>query len=834
VKRATLLFGVPIAILGVAAAAYAFRTPQASTPRRQAQALIETGRLDDAERMARAAGPRLGATLGDVLVLRGRLAAADSAYRATIAANSIERHLAEAGLAELAKRRGDADEAFRRADALATAYERSPTPWASDDHVAAARAYRIIGSQAKWTRAALGALDAAVKADSSNVDAIIRIGDLFLDTYDAPDARDHYNIALRKSPNHPRAVFGLAKVLAFQDSTNARATLTRAVAGNPSLIAGHEFIARSFAETEQYDSARVAARKALAVDSASMTAWSILGAAAWVTGDSGGYRTALAAASRLNPRPAEFYATVAEAAVRNRRYADAVQLATQAVAYDTNSVRALGVLGINKMRTGDMVGGRAALERAFALDPYHLWHKNTLDLLDQIDKARVIDRGRFKFVLPPEEADLLVMYLAPLLEESYDSLAKRYDYRPPTPIRLEIFRRHADFSVRTVGLTGLGALGVSFGTTLAMDAPSARDAGTFNWGSTAWHELAHTFTLGKSAHRVPRWLSEGLSVFEERRARPGWGADVSVEFLASYKGNHIRKASELTLGFVQPRYPEEIQFSYVMASLVCEMIFAERGAEAFRSMLAGYAEGLDTPAIFQRVFGTSMDAFDSRFDAWLKQRYAQPLRFIVDGEGPGMPKGQFVELVKRGTELSEAGNLDSARKIFELAQPMFPEYAGINGPAWHLANIKRKAGDLRGALEQITKITRANEVSWEANRLETEIREAMNDFAGAADAIERQLWVVPYEATLHAHLAELATRAGQHTRAIRERQAVLALNPADRLDARYQLAKTMAAAGDVAGARREILAVLETAPGFEKAQALLLELRGRTPNRPTP
>jgi Tfp pilus assembly protein PilF len=58
---------------------------------------------------------------------------------------------------------------------------------------------------------------------------------------------------------------------------------------------------------------------------------------------------------------------------------------------------------------------------------------------------------------------------------------------------------------------------------------------------------------------------------------------------------------------------------------------------------------------------------------------------------------------------------------------------------------------------------------------------------------------------------------------------VIAAGPADPLEARYQLARAMARAGDAAGARREILAVLESAPAFEKAQALLLELRGRTP-----
>src|SRR6185369_15149524 len=110
-------------------------------------------------------------------------------------------------------------------------------------------------------------------------------------------------------------------------------------------------------------------------------------------------------------------------------------------------------------------------------------------------------------------------------------LAARYGIRPPVPVRIEVFPRHADFSVRTVGLAGMGALGACFGPVIAMDSPSARDRGQFNWGSTLWHEIAHTFHLALSDNRVPRWLTEGLAVLEERRAKPGWGAQVSPEFL---------------------------------------------------------------------------------------------------------------------------------------------------------------------------------------------------------------------------------------------------------------------------------------------------------------
>ena len=94
------------------------------------------------------------------------------------------------------------------------------------------------------------------------------------------------------------------------------------------------------------------------------------------------------------------------------------------------------------------------------------------------------------------ESPILSVYLKDLAEQAYATFSKKYAYTPPPPIRIEVYRSHADFSVRTVGLAGLGALGVSFGTTLAFDSPAAKDAGPFNWGSTVWHELAHTFTLG--------------------------------------------------------------------------------------------------------------------------------------------------------------------------------------------------------------------------------------------------------------------------------------------------------------------------------------------------
>jgi cellulose synthase operon protein C len=796
--------------------------------RAQVRALADAGHLDDAERMARGGGAPLTASLGEVLVMRGRLTEAESVFKAAITNDPGGRRTAEAALAELAFRRGDRADAFRRASALTGSYENPTSAWSADDRVAAGRAYVILGTRnAGDARKALSAFDKAVAADSTNLEARLRTGDLFLEKYNSPDAKASFEDVLKHSPDHARALLGLARVAEFERSVESMTLLRRSLAANPSLVSAQVQLARYQLEAEEYDSAKVAARRALAVDSASLPAWAMLGAVAWLKGDSAEYNRAKAAAERLSSKPSDFYAELAEAAVRQRRYIDGMRLARTALAIDSTSTRVLGLLGNNQLHAGNIEEGRALIERAFAIDPFNLWHKNTLDLLDNLRSFRTIDRGHFRIVAPANEAELLATYLVPLLEEAYGSLSARYHYTPSGPVRLELYRQHADFSVRTVGLAGLGALGVSFGPVLMMDAPSARPKGEFNWGSTAWHELTHTFTLGLSQYRAPRWFSEGLSVLEERRARPSWGADASVEFLAAYAGGRLRPVSQLSDGFVRPRFDAEVILSYYEASLVCEMIEQQHGSAALVAMLAGYRDGLDTPAVFAKVLGMKPEEVDKQFDTWLRAKFALPLRSIEPSNGKGEIGGAFVEAMRSGVALISQNQRDSAQAVLLRAQALFPEYAGQGAPAMLLAKLAFDRGDFRTALDQVQRITSRNETAWDANLLEADLRTKLGDSAGARAPLERMLWISPYDIAIHNRLAELATRSGDHVVALRERRAVLALDPSDPLEAHYQLARALADAGDVAGARKELLGVLENAPSFEKAQSLLLELRNR-------
>jgi len=802
----------------------------AGPPAERVARLVKTGRLDEAERVARGGGPELTVPLAELLILRGKLVEAESLLVAAIDSNRPGARTAQAALAELAARRGNRTAALRLAAVLADNYQLSGNGWPVPDRIAAGRAYVVLGlAESQAPRLALAAFDGAAAADPTNVEARLRAADLLIDRYNAPDAKSSYEEVLAIDPENARALLGMARVLSFGNNPGATEVVRKAVAANPALVPGLLFLARMHLEAESYDSAAAVAGKALAVDSTALAAWGVMGAVAWLGGDSTGWRQARAEAARVHPAPADFYSELAEAAARHRRYAAAVGMAQEAVKLDSLSVRALGTLGTNLLRTGAIADGRSMLERAFALDPFHIWNKNTLDLLDNLQTFRTVRTARFEFVAPDDEVDLLALYLGPLLEEAYDSLAQRYDYRPPTPIRLELYRHHADFSVRTIGLAGLGALGVSFGTVLAMDAPSARNPGDFNWGSTAWHELAHTFTLGLSDHRVPRWYSEGLSVLEERRARAGWGADVSVEFLAAFKAGRIRKVSEISEGFVRPRHPAEIGFSYYQASLVCELIEQEHGTAALAALLRAYRDGLDTPAAFQQVLRLSPEEFDRRFDRFMRERFRTALAGLDAWDGKEPVSGGFIAALVRGRQLLAEGRVDQAKAELERAQKLFPEYSGQDSPSWDLARIAQQQGNPTAALEQLARITTHDETALEANILEAELRMQLGDSAGAAAALQRLIWIAPYQTDPHVQLAELAEVRGQYAAAIQERRAVLLLKPADRLEARYQLANTLFRAGRTAEARREVLQVLEQAPGFEKAHELLLQLRTTPP-----
>ncbi len=809
------------------------------TARLLVRTLVDVGRYGDAveagEGYRRASGGATGADvlIGDALRARGQATAAREAYRrALTGGDSLTARLQ---LATLDLEGGNRDEAMRAFDTFIDVYNAGRARLTADELRAVAVACRYLGrDDPQLFKDALKAYDASIARDSTNLDTRAELGFLFLEKFNGTDARAMFEGVLARNPRHPRALLGMSRVISFEGRGDASSFVRQSLEVNPSDPEARANAALLLIDVERYDEAAAEAIRGLATDTGAALPLIALAAARYLSGDSANFARALDRAHARLPGAADAEVILADVLARNRLYRQATMFAEQGTARDPKAARAFALLGVNQLRIGRIADGKGSLDRAFALDPYDVWVKNTLDLLDTFDGYVEVKTPRFVLVMEKKDAPLLSLYAAPLAEEAFDSLAARYDYRPAAPVRIEFFRSHADFSVRTVGLAGLGALGVCFGPVIAMDSPAARKVGEFNWGSTLWHELGHTFTLGASDNRVPRWFSEGLSVHEERRARASWGSEVTPEFVAAYAGGMLAPPSRMNDGFMRPRFPQEVILSYYQASLVAEWIEREKGVAGIRAMLAAYKRGATTGQALHEVLGIDLAALDAQFDRYVRTRFARELAAVTPERG-GAPDvgirwgGPFADAMRAATALAERQQWDAAVRELEKAKVLFPSYAGEDSPYRTLARIHETRGDRAAAVRELKAMTARSDVAYEANLDLATMAASRGDSAAASAALERSLYISPFDAGVHERLAEQAARLRRHALAVRERQAVLALDPSDRVEAMYQLARAHADAGDVASARREVLRTLDLAPNFEKAQALLLTLQERRP-----
>jgi tetratricopeptide (TPR) repeat protein len=811
-------------------------------------ALAEIGRYEEAlEAVGRAPESLaidLANTTGEILYELGQVDRARQRFSRAVQGGALDRNSARLNLAIIEWTYGDREAAFSEFDSFIDLYNGS-TPLSSTDLTAVATAVQYLGiREQELFQDALRAYDEAVAADPGSLKPRILIGELFLDKYNGPEADAALREVLERNPNHPRALLGLARAMKFNGTIGVMDQVEAALEQNENLTAARVFKARLHLEVENHDDARAELERALEVNPVSLEALSVLAASHYLRRENNEYRRIRDRVTALSPTYAELYNDVADLSVQSRKYFEAARVAQEAIAVDSLSWRAYGILGMNQLRLGLIEEGRASLETAFEGDPYSVWFYNTLDLLDTFENYDTNDEDpRFLFVLHGKESALLQPYVEAIAGEAYEALVERYGgYEPPLPIRIEVYPSHADFSVRTVGLAGMGALGVAFGSLLAMDSPAARPLGEFNWASVLWHELAHVFHLGITEHAVPRWFSEGLAVHEQRRARDGWGHQPDPGFFNRYREGLLLPVSKLNAGFVQPTYAEQVLDSYLQASLVFDFIEMRWGLQVIRDMLRGYHDGRATPELMESLLKISMDDLDRDFDAYFKQRYEAPLKALQPTLNlPGIPRNprtiegwtrvvrenpnNFPARLSLGIMLYQEGRMEEAEEHLRRALRLFPEYGGVDSPYWFLAQIHHNRSETEQAAAALARLTALNESHYEALLQLAELRTELGDAAGAAEAMDAAVLIFPYEIELHERLARAHDALGDAAGSVRERRAIVALAPADLVGAYYELALAYVKAGDPTQARRSLLRALEIAPNFEAGLELLLDLR---------
>lgn len=649
----------------------------------------------------------------------------------------------------------------------------------------------------------------------------VRWGRLLLERFNVTEATELFQEALEIRKDYAPALLGLAVALSEGFDRRAIDLARQAVEADPKLLEARELVAALVLEDGDFDKAREEANHALALNPNALDALAVH-AAIDLLGDNPDSPW-LAKMLAASPAYGAGYRRIAHWFVLNRRYNEAIELYRKAIALDPQLWAARSELGINLMRVGNDQEAKQLLEQCYESGFRNAATANSLKLLDSLKNYETVRTKRAVLRLHKSEAALLRPYVERETERAITVFEKKYDTTLPGPVQIELYPMHEDFAVRTMGMPGLGALGVTFVLSVAMDSPSGRNPGSYHWASTLWHELSHVFTLHVTNHRVPRWFTEGLAVHEETAVNPEWGERVTPQVLWALAENKLLPIARLDRGFVRPEYPGQVVVSYFQAGRVCDYVNERWGWDKLMQMLRAFTQSEPTAAVVERVLGLKPEAFDEQFLAWLDTHHGASVKGYKD-------------YLKRAPEIAKARNEKRHQDALRIAaeiKPLFPDFVE-NGNVYEAAALSHLAlEDKPAAAAALREYAARGGRNPESLKKLAELEAEAGRPAEARAALERVLMIYPVkDEPLHRRLGDLRADAGQWPGALEEYAAVVALNSTDPATAHYNVARAHFALKRLSEAEEHVMQSLEHAPGFRPAQKLLLEINKELSNKP--
>ena len=641
----------------------------------------------------------------------------------------------------------------------------------------------------------------------------VRWGLLLHERFNNKEAVDLFNEALQKDPSNAQAYLGLAVVSADGFNSKAAEYAAKALTLDPKLVEAHELMANLALESAQPKDAVAEADKALAISNEALEAMAVHAAVEVLSDRSPD--AWFAKINAVNPSYGEGYALVGHHLVLHMRYEDGIAYYRKAIEADPRLWSARSQLGINLMRLGQVEEPLKQLEMSYNNGQRDAATVNSLRLLDSYKNFVTFTDDTTILKLRKNEAELLRPYFQAELHKIMATYDRKYKMKLPGPVQVEVYPDHEDFAVRTMGMPGLGALGVTFGEVVAMDSPSGRRPGDFNWGATLWHEMSHVYILSATNHRVPRWFTEGLAVHEEGEASPEWSDRLTPEILIAIREKKLLPVAEMDQGFIFPEYPAQVLVSYFQAGSICDYIKQRWGDDKLLEMVHSFAALKTTPEVIQKDLLMSPEEFDKAYLAWLDKRVGQ-----TAANFDAWTKG-----LKELAGMAKANQNDAVVKGAPEVLRLYPEYVGDANAYEFLAAAQLAKGDKKGATATLSAYEKMGGQSPETLMKLASLEEGLGDGKEAAATLDRINYIYPETEGLHRHLGELWLAQGNYAGAVREYTAVLALNPLDKASAEFELAQAYFAAGQKDKAEESVLLALETAPGFRPAQKLLLQIK---------
>jgi tetratricopeptide (TPR) repeat protein len=655
-----------------------------------------------------------------------------------------------------------------------------------------------------------------VEKEPKNPDYRVRWGMLYYDTHtQEDDAAKLFNEALAIKKDHAGALLGLALLAQDQYEHKAVELAKQALEADPKLVPAQELLARLALEDNNNSRAAEEAKKALAMDPKADQARAILATLDWLADKKD---------SQWDPHTATGYETAGHFFTLNRRYEEGIALLRKAVDLDPQLYTARADLGVNLMRLGKDEEARQQLETCFNNGFASHAVKNSLMLMDHYKNFVTFKTDTTILKIDKKEAELLRPYFESEMKRAIATYEKKYKLKLEHPIQVEVYPDHEDFAVRTLGMPGLGALGVTFGYAVAMDSPSDRKPGSFHWASTLWHELSHVYTLTATGHRVPRWFTEGLAVHEETAASPEWGDRLGPDEIEAIKNKQLLPIGELDRGFVHPTRPQQVIVSYFQAGKICDYINDTWGWDTLLAMLKDFGNGEATGAVVRKELKVEPDEFDTRFLAWLNVQTKNVVEHF----------DQWKKQAKAIFELSQKKDWDAVIKEATAIRDFYPDYVEDHSIYEILAKAYLAKNNKEAALRELERYVKTGGRDPDLILQTAKLLVDAGDKKEAAVVLERLNFIYPMLNQQHQQLGELWLEQGNLPGAVREFHSVVAHTPIDPAQAHYQLANAYHLNKEDEKAKDELLAALETAPGYRQAQKLLLELSADSGTQPNP
>lgn len=707
------------------------------------------------------------------------------------------------------------------------------------DMVTLGRYFLFRGFDARQVLEAL--YDAVKKKDPEFVDAYLATGELALLKHDYRLAGKSYKKAAALNPEDPDVHFGLARSYAQDDPQAAGAALEKALHINPNHVASLLLSVDMLINAELYPKAETLINRVLAVNPRCPEAFAYRAVMAHLNGDfeqEKKWRKDALAFHKTNPAVDHL---IGRKLSQNYRFKEAADYQKRALAFDPDFLPAKLHRSQDLLRLGSDEEGWALADQVFENDRYNVVAHNLVVLNKTMQTFKTLRGDGFQVRMAPGEAGVYGRDVLALLADARKTLSEKYDIRLQAPIVVEIFPEQKDFAIRTFGLPGgEGFLGVCFGNVITMNSPASQGPAPANWKAVLYHEFCHVITLAKTRNRMPRWLSEGISVYEEKQKNPAWGQSMTPLYREMILGGQLTPVSELSSAFLNPPSLLHLNFAYYESALVIEYLVKNHGLKTVKAILADLGEGIAISDALKKHVKAS-DALDAAFREYAQEK-AKKFAPAVDWEAPDISvasnESDLKEWISRNPDNFEALQRLAARYIQgekwaeakKTLKKLIGLYPGDTRPGnahLLLAGVHQKLGETHAERAVLDRLAAIDSDAMAAYLRVIALDEQTKNWKGMAENAERALCVNPLLPSVHRHLATAAERINAPERAIPAYRALLRMDPIDPAMLNHNLAKLLLSEGELKQAKRHALMALEAAPRFRHAHATLLEIVGR-------